>query len=66
MNRTIYGNIAVGAEGSLARAQANEIFLSEKLSMMTKAADELRDSFVPNNEHHPAIVLYNEAKNFIG
>lgn len=33
-----------------------------RLEKMEQAADALRDSFVPNNEEHPAVVLYNEAK----
>lgn len=64
MNRAPYGNIAIGQEGSIARMKSDLAFLSEKLRLMELAADELRDSFVPNVESHPAIVLYNEAKRF--
>lgn len=66
MNRTEHGNIAVGAPGSPARAESNEAFLTEKLRLMTFAADELRGHFVPNDEEHPAIIAYNLAKNFSG
>ena len=64
MNRAQYGNIAIGQEGSIARMTADIKFLSEKLRLMELAADELRESFVPNDESHPAIIAYNEAKSF--
>ena len=66
MNRTRYGNIAVGSEGSTARMESDIAFLSEKLRLMEFAADELRDHFVPNDERHSAVMAYNEAKNFKG
>lgn len=66
MNVTQYGNIAVGFEGSLARAESNERFLAEKLRLMEFAADELRDYFVPNDSRHPAIQAYDKAKAFRG
>ena len=66
MNRTKYGNIAVGADGSVARMEANISFLADKLRLMELAADELRGYFVPNDEGHAAIIAYNEAKNFKG
>lgn len=62
MNRTKYGNIAVGAEGSIARMESDIAFLSEKLRLMEYAADELRGHFVPNDEQHPAVKAYNAAK----
>ena len=66
MNHTKYGNIAIGQEGSIARLTADRDFLAQKLKLMEAAADILRDSFVPNNEHHPAVQAYNRAKNFRG
>jgi hypothetical protein len=66
MNRTKYGNIAVGQDGSQVRMESDITFLSEKLRLMEFAADELRGHFVPNDEQHPAIQAYNEAKNYKG
>lgn len=66
MNRTKYGNIAIGQEGSYARMEADLKFLEEKLRLLEIAADELRDCFVPNREDHQAVILYNTAKAYRG
>jgi len=66
MNRTKYGNIAVGLEGSMARMESDISFLVKKLQLMEFAADELRGHFIPNDEWHPAVQAYNDAKNFKG
>lgn len=66
VNRTQYGNIAIGTEGSIARFESDIAFLAEKLRLMEYAADKLRDHFVPNDEEHTAIQAYNAAKMFRG
>lgn len=66
MNRTKYGNIAVGQEGSIARYKSDIEFLEERLRLMEYAADMFRDKFVPNTERNPAIQAYNIAKAYKG
>lgn len=66
MNRTKYGNIAIGQEGSIARYKADIEYLEEKLRLMEYAADNLRDNFVPNTERNPYIQAYNIAKRYNG
>jgi len=58
MNYTEYGNIAIGAEGSTARAQANEKFLAEKICELVFVLNEMYELIPYYKRHNPTLIQY--------